>query len=425
VVMNRRDFVTAAAAIPVAAALAPAARGQTVSSPLSLPLVTASTPLFNYLGSFNIPSAFQYGGSGMSVSGSTLYVSGLQQSSASLGAMTIPAIGGSASLVKSPVSFSPSGINRACGSLLYNNKLYVTIALGYDVGPLNVFMVTANPDMSGISAPCSAKGSAGSMSRMFSNSMGLVPSLWQPILGGPAFVAGGAGGMVGLSIISNMCCGFGFSTFDPAAVVGGSSVALNEWLNYPYSDPASAGTALWSRTPKNSKGGDDFASIYDGPLGCAFIAPGSRSLLFISVHCYGPSGSRGSSPCDPSGQASGSNETPSGGDIAAYRRVQVTAYDLAAIVNNRNAGKPVSAVLPYAFWELPGWQPLFVGGGGASMTCVQQGQVGNSWMAFDGQRLYAALEGNLYGLKIGVWSVAGSATSPPPPVPDSPKLSVT
>jgi len=376
--------------------------------PLSLPLVTSSTPLFTYLGSFTGSSDFDYGAGAMSVNGSMLYMSGLEQSGASLGSMTIPAIGGTASTIVAPQTFTPSGVDRACGSLVYNGKLYITIALSYDVGPLNVFLVKANTNVTSISSACAADGSAGSASRLFSNYMGLVPSIWQSLLGGPAFVAGGPGGMVGLSIISNMCCGFGFSTFDPDTVVGGSPVALTEFLNYPYSDPVSAGTALWSRTTVNSKGGDDYVSVYDGPLGCAFIPEGSRSLLFVSVHCYGPSAARFTSPCDPAGNASGSNETPTGGD-AAYRRVQITAYDLATLVSNKQGGGHVYAPLPYAFWELPSWQSILMPGAtGASATCVQTGQLANSWMTYDSvnRRLYASQEGNFIPEKVHLWSVA-------------------
>src|SRR3569833_401465 len=314
--MNRREAVQSLAAL---AALATTTRraGAATVSPLALPLVTSSTPLFTYLGSFNGPSdgAFKYGAGAMSVSGSTssspgnLYANGLQQGSPCLGLMKIPSASGTNGAYKGSETattiVAPQQINfGACqvttGSLAYNNRRFVTGAVTYDAtGSQNVFLAPMNTDMSGQGAPCGASGSAGSKARMFSNSMGLVPAIWQPYLGVPAFIADGPGGMGGLSIISQQCCGYGFSTFNPDSVVAGSAVAIKEWINWPY-DTQGTGksnhvSALWPAgliTNKSnfssSNPGNNYISEYDRPIGCAFIPDGSRSLLFLHWHSYGP-----------------------------------------------------------------------------------------------------------------------------------------
>ena len=69
------------------------------TSPLSLPLVSSGAPIFTFLGSFKVP--FAPDGGGMSVSGNTLYVAGLDYNPYNseayvdgLGAVTIPTLSG-------------------------------------------------------------------------------------------------------------------------------------------------------------------------------------------------------------------------------------------------------------------------------------------------------------------------------------------
>lgn len=462
---SRRDFIKQSAFVIGSSAL-PAgllsvdnrAVAQTVN-PLTLPLVTANTPLFTYLGSFQGPKDvktsdgsfdFSYSAGAMSVANSTatslgnLYASGLEQGDVpSLGLMQIPAPTGPngtyagtelASTVFAPKQIPNSvGINVATGSLAYNNKLYVTGALGYNADSASrqsKFLFPMNTDMTNQGAPCAANGDAGDINRMFSNYMGLVPAIWQPYLGGPAFIAGGPGGESGLSIISEQCCGYGFSTFNPDSVVAGQPVAIREWINWPY-DTQGTGrsnhvSALWPAgvfTQPNwesTNPGNNYVSEYDRPIGCAFIPDGSRSLIFIHWHAYGPQSGAGTSPC--SGGASGSYETPLAPDTSPYTRMQVVAFDLAQVINSRNNGGSITAVLPYAWWEFPNWQSII----GKSSECPLNGSwQANAWAAYDPvrrsngmHRMYWNADFSSSNGTVYVFDVAGigpSSSTPNPP----------
>ena len=443
--INRRQALQGLAAVAAYTAMR-RTRAQS-ADPMSLPLVTSSTPLFTYLGKFRGPSdgAFQYGAGAMSVSGSTssalgsLYANGLQQGTACLGLMTIPAPTGSggqytgtetATTVIAPKQIPNfAGNSVSTGSLAYNNRLFVTGAWTYDAtGSQSTFLAPMNPDMSGQGAPCSAKGTAGSINRMFSNYMGLVPAIWQPYLGGPAFIAGGPGGMGGLSIISQQCCGYGFSTFDPGSIAAGQPVAIREWINWPYDTQGTGSSdhvsALWpagviSRTNWGSSPGNNYVSEYDRPIGCAFIPDGTRSLLFIHWHSYGPHAAPQSSPCGSG--ASGSNETPVAPDTSPYIRMQVVAFDLAEVINSRNSGGSITAVLPYAWWEFPNWQSII----GTAASCpIDASWPGNAWAAYDpvarpdgSHRMY--WNGNFGGTNgtVYVFDVAGSGAAVSDPSP--------
>jgi hypothetical protein len=359
--------------------------------PLTLPLVQPGDPIFTYLGYFLGPTdgSFQYGGGGLSVGGNSpgvrghLYANGLQQGNNCLGKMTIPAPTGpngtylgtetAQTLVPgtTPVplgNMGGSGGNQTSltGSLEYGGKLYVTGAIDYDASASqNVFMAVGNPSVSGFGALCSATfdGGIGSHDRMLSNGMNVLPAIWQPILGGPAYVFGGIGGGAGLSIVSRMCCGPGFFTFDPAKVVPGNPVNVKEWISFPYNTEGTNDTQhvskLYGYSPASQPNwggnpGDNYVTVYDGPHGCGFIVPGSRTLLYLHCHMYGPAGPEHSDPCNLS--ASGTNCTPVPPDTKTYKRIQLEAFDIKALVDNKNAGGPPDALRPYAWWEFPNWK---------------------------------------------------------------------
>lgn len=353
------------------------------SSPFSLPLADSGNLSISYLGQFTATQSngdFQFTGGALSLSsdGKTLYLNG-SGSAASMGAVTVPNspfTGQMATRVIAPTAISSGSNDIATGSLIYGGKAYITSAVSYDAtGSQTVFMTPMNANFTGQGTPCGANGSAGSYNRLFSNGMNVLPALWQPYFGGPAYIQGGPGGESGLSIISKQCCGYGFSTFDPTSVVAGSPVGITEWLNYPYNDQGTGNSnhisVLWGSSFPNqfntqsNWGGEqvsNYATIYDRPLGCAFIPTGSRSLLFLHCHSYGPHLGAGTSPCDHNGTASGSNETPISPDTQTYIRIQVSAYDLNDIYINRTAhpavdpyGNPLNGNVydprPYAWWH--------------------------------------------------------------------------
>lgn len=354
------------------------------SSPFTLPLATSSNLTVTYLGKFTATQSngdFQYTGGALSLSpdGKTLYLNG-SGSAASMGAVTVPNApftGQTAVRVYAPTAISAGSNDIATGSLIYGGNAYITTAVSYDAtGSQQKFLTPMNANLTSQGAQCGASGSAGSYNRLFSNGMNVLPSIWQPYFGGPAYIQGGPGGMSGLSIISFQCCGYGFSTFNPTSVVAGSNVTINEWLNYPYNTEGTGNSdhisVLWGRSFANqfytqsNWGGQqvsNYATIYDRPVGCAFIPTGSRSLLFLHCHSFGPHSGAGSSPCDGAGTSSGSCETPISPDTQTYIRIQFSAYDLNDLYINKTAhpttdpyGNPLNGNVydprPYGWWHV-------------------------------------------------------------------------
>jgi hypothetical protein len=519
------------------------------SNPLTLPLVQPTNLSLTFLGSFRVPpgsgnAVFTYGGEAMSVNGSTMYITGMYyynngaNDAAAIGAVGIPSLSGApaydgsngaATIITSPVIPVNSGgqpdlncgqaaSNTYCvlqGSLVYDGKLYITVAPFYDTtNGANGFILGANPNLSdwgavnSASAPCLSGQSVRCTQRYFAGALGVVPSIWQPYLGGPCYEANGPF----LAIQSNAINGFGFSTFDCAAYnPTGGSIAVNESLDYYYAgiisrEPSVYGlnyrsfsgpfplsgsgcpatltaapndgatsvvlsggfsgcdgidsdgpyqiafsdgeTRVVHLTPGNvdvpdglyhcnygvtgcssfpalmkcpsggcaatvsiSPMGDNFFSEYDGPLGYAFIVPGSRSLLYISVHQFGPSAARGSG-CDKN--ASGSNDTTLSVGTGYYRRLQITAYDLSQLYQAREGQIPDYSISPYSFWEFPNWQRA----ANVSNNCV--GLAGNGSFFFDPTTniLYGTFSSNDYGygdMIVDEWRV-----NPLGPTPSAP-----
>jgi hypothetical protein len=447
--MNRRQALQAFAAVATYSAMRRSG-AQTVN-PLSLPLATSSTPLFTYIGHFNGPSdqSFQYGGGGLGVSNSSpgvlgqLCATGIQQGNNCVGIMNIPAPTGSggaqytggetATTVVPGTTAIPTGSlgnpyneSISVAGLLYGGKSYVTAAVNYDAtGTQNAWLLVGNTNLTGFGAPCGARGSAGtSYSRMFSQGLAIVPSLWQPLLGGPLAIVGGIGG---LSVISNQDCGFHFSTFNPANVVSGQSVPITQWLTYPYFNNTSNDqqvSKLWGLYPSSQANwggqvGDNLVCPYAQPVGTGFIVPGTRTLLFVQAAAYGPPGAPHSSPCD--GGASGSNDTPIAPDTQPYRRIQLVAYDLASVISLRNSGSAIDAAKPYAWWPFPNATSIFGGG------CYTASGFGyKSWASYDiyNQRLYVSMGWPGMNGRVHVFNVAAvggsSGTSSPTLTPNPP-----
>lgn len=73
---------------------------------------------------------------------------------------------------------------------------------------------------------------AAEYSRRYAGALGEVPSIWQPYLGGPMFVANGIGGMSEINCATP--AGFSFTTFNPANVstASGNAVPVKPLLDY-------------------------------------------------------------------------------------------------------------------------------------------------------------------------------------------------
>ena len=438
--VNRRQVLQSCAAM---GAWAVTRHGSAQSvDPRTLPLVTATTPLFTYLGSFQGPSdgSFQYGGGAVSVAGSSpgvlgnLYCSGIQQDNNCAGAMTIPAPTGTGgtyvgtetatTIVKGTTSVpitlgqSNGGWPVVTGTLVYNNRLFVTSGVNYDTGGnIQVCMVVGNPNFTGFGAGCPVNSPSGANMECFSCGLGFIPPIWQPYLNNhTAFFCGGRGG---LSAVWYQTCGFGFSTFDPATVVSGSPVSISEWLQYPFVTSTNGNaddvSVLWGYSPTTQSNwgtnvGDNYIALYDGPMGTCFIPPGSRSLLFVNCHAFGPAGSPfNSTSCNPN--ASGNNDQPVSPDTQPYRRVQITAYDLAAVIANKTSTGNPSAPRPYAFWTLPNWRTLL------GNCPINEGYGACAFTGFDTQNNLLYLSAGFGGTNgtIYVFQVGSAGPVPNPP----------
>jgi hypothetical protein len=521
------------------------------SSPLSLPTVTAGDNIFAFLGSFKAPSVFTGGigfRGGMNVSNGTLYMTGeyvnplnVNQYIPGMGSMLLPtltpvtpALDGSnwptPTTFSAPVrpiitpgsSWTPdypwgqaSG-DYICGSLVYNGNMYLTGAPFYDsvnnatlgwIVQSNLANTTWGP-VNSVSGQPSQAGALPQGSRRYGCcTIGALPAIWQPILGGTAYIASGPGGgpgNVGIDSAS-LPSGFTFSTFNPANVSSssGNAVPINPWLDYFYQG---ALTQIWPESlagrsmsgpfplagppypsattftltaipsigaqkatltavfvdpfptdsgvtgahfqvifssgetrnvymsytsasiPAQSGGGsgdaitfapltltntstsvtilplgDNYVTGYNGALGCALIVPGSRTLLFIGLQCYGPLG-----PANPTcvpGQ-SGSTMTAVGADVYPYARIQCTAYDLNEIYENIQSGGNLWDINPYAIWDFPSWSNWRQTSGGYCLTVGSPG-----WIAIDyaNSVMYGIFNANIEGTTthiINAWSIA-------------------
>jgi hypothetical protein len=474
----------------------------------------------------------------MYVTGLYYYNNGANDSPA-IGSIQIPALtgvpafdgsNGEATIIESPqfptnaagspdLNCGQAASNTTCalqGTLVYDGKLYITVAPAYDTtNGANGFIIGSNPDLSGwgvvdsASTPCLSASAGRCTQRYFAGALGVVPSIWQPYLGGPCYEINGPG----LSIESNAINGFGFSTFDCATYnATGGSIAVTESLDYYYGGvtprqpnpymlqyrsfsgpfPLSGGggcAATLTAAPANGTSrvvlgtafgdcdstsvdgpylvtfsdgesrivhltngnanvpdglytcnygvtgcqsfpaltncpangcstsvtvnpmGDNYFSEYDGPLGYAFIVPGSRSLIYISVHQYGPSGARGTG-CNRN--ASGTNDAAISADTESYSRVQITAYDLKQLYEARQGQIPVYSISPYSFWEFPNWRAV----ANARNNCASLAGSGSFFFDPTTSILYGTFSSNDYGygnMIVDEWHV-----NPLGPTPSSP-----
>jgi len=135
-----------------------------------------------------------------------------------------------------PAPFGSASGDVLSGSYTYGGNFYITGGTWYDnnytTGDLG-WIVRANPNSLGSwGVVNTVEGEPNTeYSRRFAGQLGLVPSAWQPYLGGPLFVSSGHG----LSVLGNNTpMGPNFATFDPANVTGGAAVPLNDLLDYFY-----------------------------------------------------------------------------------------------------------------------------------------------------------------------------------------------
>jgi hypothetical protein len=239
-------------------------------NPQTLPLVQTSTPLFTFLGSFKLPNIYQGGSfatsayNGVMYMGGTYHYGGNTAGQFGVGRVIIPTLTGAPAYDGSnglatadagpgnndgpsrpgyPTFTAPGPAwpwgsaqgDAICGSLFYptNGNLYLTGAISYaSSGQLGwILKANANCDPTSWGAINGIAGKTNDQTRAYAGPMGLIPSIWQPLLGGPAFAAPGKS----VSLIATLNIGAGFSVFDPTTVsaAAGNSVSVTDLLHYP------------------------------------------------------------------------------------------------------------------------------------------------------------------------------------------------
>ncbi len=297
-----------------------------------------------YVGSFNLPSNYtaqEVRGLGLSEDGNYLYV-GAYTTTPSIGKVSIPSIGGTATSVVSLQSVSASisldcggerqeiaGILEKDGKVIISKKcFYVNNASG---GYTHLYSDTSLSSFSGITRMYPS-GSA-----QYTNGwMGHIPTEWQSLLGGSVFA-----GNSNMSIINQGSNGPTLFTFDPADVDGINPIPATPLMLYPYS--ADGTTNILNILP-DSGVTSDYWTRSDQQNAGMIIPSGTRSALFFYRHgptsCYGTGCT---DPCNPGAQAEHSYP---------YNR-NIMAFDLNELVEVKNSQQAYHDVVPYEEWAAP------------------------------------------------------------------------
>jgi hypothetical protein len=301
-------------------------------------------------------NGFAYGGTALSYNpaNDSLYIVGHVYDQ-DMAEVKIPALGGTATVLqalKDPLGgkleqIGGSGSKRIGGSLVYNNKLYVTAFTFYDGDgsqSTSHFQRSLSLSDSGVTGPYKV-GSLGA--GFYSGYMGTIPAEWQSQFGGPALT-----GNCCLSVISRTSYGPAASVFNPETT-GQSAQALV----YYTSDHQTLGTY----------GASGVHPVFNGTTRITGVVfPGGTStVLFIGMsgvgnYCYGEAAACN----DPSNSSKGEHAYPYRAYVWAYN-----ANDLLAV---KKGSKQPYAVTPYATWELsePGGVSNDFGIGGAAYDPV-------------------------------------------------------
>ena len=392
--LNRRDFVMLAAsgaAVGFTALKSKSARAATTAA--ASPLLKSSD--MTYLGEFAVPAGtgptFSYGGMGLAMGpdGKSLYYGGHVYEEA-LGRISIPAIGGTASIITQPIAIPGSvggeNVEELAGALYWNGRLLVTKRRRYSTLAYNGVVAVGNAtSITGFSAFQSTQGVEG---HFISGYMGVIPPEWRSSFGGPCFIGNGS------MSIRGMCTnGPSFYVFNPDDVAVKSPVPVTECQSYPLAYPLanpSVANDIWS--------GSD-------PSGSYVFIDGTRSVLYINRHGYG----------SPTYKADANCGDNAGGDGAYPYRRQVTAFDANDLLAVKAGSKKPYEVKPYAWWVLPG----------PTSSCGELGGYANGSYCF----AWDAATRRLYGVEdrgdnrsVHVWSVGGGTTTAAPQPPTDVKV---
>ena len=265
-------------------------------------------------------------GVALGADGTSLYLGGHVYNE-SLGRIAIPTtLGGTASLIQAPTSIPGdvgSGNTELAGALVWNNRLIVTKRIPYDTSGSGTTHAAGALDIGGFG---SFRRMGNLNSAQFANGyMGIIPTEWRSLLGGPAFSGNGV-----MSINSLCSNGPSFFVFNPDDVGVTTPVPSIPLMYYPLSNPlANPNTAndLFSRSNQYNGG-----IVFPG---------GTRSVLFIHRQGYGSPTYKVDDGC---GGHSGEGASP-------YRR-QVTAFDANELLAVKNGTKQPHQVRPVRILDI-------------------------------------------------------------------------
>jgi hypothetical protein len=313
-------------------------------SPTTLPLVQASN--MRYLGSFRLPANdgsgttagdLTYGGTAMSLSsGGGLFIGGHDWQQR-LCEVSIPAIGGTATIRQRCVDVQEgrraqvdNSDVKMGGSLTYNGRLITTAWTYYDADTNQRLSHFASGTTLGTTGDLTGPvqvGPAGSTG-FVSGQMALIPSEWRSLLGGPAL-----SGNCCISIISRSSSGPSVSVFNPDDIGRVSPVPATRVLGYPVDRPLA-----------NPYVPNSLYTYADMIGGFAFPA-GTRSVLFVGRHGTG-------TQCYGEGSACGDPAIPYKSYHAFPYYHQIWAYDANDLLAVKAGDKKPWDPKPYGIWPI-------------------------------------------------------------------------
>jgi len=383
--------------------LATVAHAQT--DPRTLPTLAASQ--IAYLGSFTapkntIPNAsepdrLEYGGYALSLGpdGKSLFI-GCHDWGDKLARITIPAVGGGASVVE-PCTAIPNWQNIANaqgrvnglvvgGSLWYQGALLVNGYTFYDNTGGHLATTFKGATIGTLAGPWKLSAT---WPGMFAGNMAAVPAEWRALVGGPVLA-----GLCCISTIGRSSFGPAMFSFDPANV-GGSNAST--WLvGYP--------EAHKTLGPYDSAGEYYGMAMTMGGLGWV---PGTRSPFAVvnrpTTYCYGEGTTNKALHQQPNGKGQIYCWDPFGDNSNGYHS---ESYELSLVVYDGNdlAAAKAGTKQP---WEVVPTARIVLPGG------VLAKELRSATFDPATGRLYVAME---YGPnpRIHVWQIGAPVVTPPP-----------
>lgn len=382
--MNRRDFVMLAGT--GALGLSGLRPWQRASAATPTTLLQSSN--MSHLGSFSVPqgtgATFSYGGMGLAMGpdGNSLYYGGHVYEEA-LGRISIAEVNGTASIITQPTNIPGSvggeNVQELAGALYWNGRLFVTKRKRYSTLNYSGVVAAGSTNITGFSAFQPTQGVEG---HFISGYMGVIPPEWRSAFGGPCFIGNGA------MSIRGMCTnGPSFYVFNPDDVGVRSPIPVTHCQSYPLDHPLanpSAANNIWSASD---------------PSGSYLFIDGTRTLLYITRHGYGP----------PTYKSDSCGDTAGGDGNSPYRR-QVTAFDVNDLLAAKAGQKAPYSIQPYAWWVLPG----------PTSSCGETGGYANGSYCFTWdpakRRIYGVLDRG-DNRRVHVWSIGAGQTQAQPQPP--------